>query len=284
LGKAYTYLREMHRRKLEALQFANPSQFNVRDPLQLRRLILWIEESKIRFYPPDKRQGLRDIGSAGWEQAFLKYLGDLQCPRQFKQAMNEQEVNLIVDWLLGIAVSTEYADNSKEYNKIGATVAKVEDKPVTIHASTASSPLSCQSQEAFTLASELAAIFQIPVAPAMAGESTDERVAHILRLISRRIQKTVAVNKKKGKPKAAPTEQKYDQAADKARALKLLDSYPLGFSTGDPQIDQAAKILRLLHLQDIRELQTLINEVIVSVQEFTADPKTDARLGKVGVS
>lgn len=51
----------------------------------------------------------------------------------------------------------------------------------------------------------------------------------------------------------------------------------------DADVDQAAKILRLLQIDHLRELQTGINEAIVAVQELTADPKTDTKLGKVGV-
>jgi len=56
----------------------------------------------------------------------------------------------------------------------------------------------------------------------------------------------------------------------------------LGFDTGSSDLNDAAKILRLLYLNDLRELQTKINEAIVSVQTATANPKTDTRLGKVG--
>lgn len=51
----------------------------------------------------------------------------------------------------------------------------------------------------------------------------------------------------------------------------------------DADVDQAAKILRLLQIHHVRELQTQINETIVAVQELTADPKTDSKLGKVGM-
>lgn len=50
----------------------------------------------------------------------------------------------------------------------------------------------------------------------------------------------------------------------------------------DQDVDQAAKILRLLQIHNVRALQTLINETIVVVQHLTADPKTDSKLGKVG--
>ena len=56
----------------------------------------------------------------------------------------------------------------------------------------------------------------------------------------------------------------------------------LGFDTGDDDVNEAAKILRLLHIQDLRRLQTMINECIVAIQSITANPKTDTRLGKVG--
>lgn len=50
----------------------------------------------------------------------------------------------------------------------------------------------------------------------------------------------------------------------------------------DKVLNDAAKILRLLHIQDLRDLQTKINETIVNLQTITANPKTDASLGKVG--
>lgn len=50
----------------------------------------------------------------------------------------------------------------------------------------------------------------------------------------------------------------------------------------DAVINEAAQILRLLHIEELRELQTKINEAIVAVQAIIADPKTDHRLGKVG--
>uniref|UniRef100_A0A8C5FVT7 RNA transcription, translation and transport factor protein n=1 Tax=Gadus morhua TaxID=8049 RepID=A0A8C5FVT7_GADMO len=61
-----------------------------------------------------------------------------------------------------------------------------------------------------------------------------------------------------------------------------LDKHVLGFDTGDATLNEAALILRLLHVEELRELQTRINEALVSVQAIIADPKTDHRLGKVG--
>lgn len=54
------------------------------------------------------------------------------------------------------------------------------------------------------------------------------------------------------------------------------------FVFNDKDVDEAAKILRLLQVHSTRNIQTGINETIVSIQEITGNPKTDTKLGKVG--
>ena len=64
----------------------------------------------------------------------------------------------------------------------------------------------------------------------------------------------------------------------------MLDPLELGFSaTGDALVDHAAQVFRLLFLHDLRSTQNLSNELMMLAQEYTSDPKTDAKLGKVGV-
>lgn len=46
--------------------------------------------------------------------------------------------------------------------------------------------------------------------------------------------------------------------------------------------DVAATILHMLYIKDLRGLQTIIDETIVNVQNYTANPKTDAALGRIG--
>ena len=59
-------------------------------------------------------------------------------------------------------------------------------------------------------------------------------------------------------------------------------AFPLGFETGSAELDTAARVLRMLHVRELRRLQDAVNRAIVALQEFTANPKTDARLGRVG--
>lgn len=73
-------------------------------------------------------------------------------------------------------------------------------------------------------------------------------------------------------------------AAAAGQSATLMDtaSFPLGFATGDVRLDAAAALLRMLYVADLRELQDAVNDILITVQEFTANPKTDANLGRVG--
>lgn len=60
------------------------------------------------------------------------------------------------------------------------------------------------------------------------------------------------------------------------------DAFPLGFTTGDPKVDEVAKRLRLFYVSDLRDLQDSINGILVKAQNFVANPVTNSTLGKVG--
>ena len=61
------------------------------------------------------------------------------------------------------------------------------------------------------------------------------------------------------------------------------DTFPLGFgSLGSAALDDAGRVLRMLHVRELRRLQDGVNAIVVGMQEFTANPKTDSRLGRVG--
>lgn len=61
-----------------------------------------------------------------------------------------------------------------------------------------------------------------------------------------------------------------------------LSQFPAGISTGNAAVDAAIAVLRMLYIADLRELQDAANDLIVSVQAHTANPKTDSSLGAVG--
>lgn len=50
----------------------------------------------------------------------------------------------------------------------------------------------------------------------------------------------------------------------------------------DPVVTRAATILRMFYVSDLRELQDTTNDILNSLQAYTADPKTNTSAGKVG--
>ena len=72
-----------------------------------------------------------------------------------------------------------------------------------------------------------------------------------------------------------------EEAGGGAAGGAALD-FPLGFVTGDAALDEAARGLRVQYVAELRALQSHVNGVVACAQEFTANPKTDAQLGRVG--
>ncbi|NWS34959.1 RTRAF protein, partial [Polioptila caerulea] len=246
----------MFRRKLSALDYHNPAGFNCRDETEFRNFIVWLEDQKIRHYKIEDRGNLRNIHSEDWPKSFEKYMKDVNCPFKI------QERQETVDWLLGLAVRLEYGDNADKYKdstpdgaKNADNTAKNAEPLINLDRGTATSScweLNNPDFKAGVMA--LANLLQI--------QRHDD---YLVMLKERLTQDAIAKasQSKEGLPVA-------------------LEKHILGFDTGDAVINEAAQILRLLHIEELRELQTKINEAIVAVQAIIADPKTDHRLGKVG--
>ncbi|XP_048830916.1 RNA transcription, translation and transport factor protein [Brienomyrus brachyistius] len=240
----------MFRRKLTALDYHNPSGFNCKDETEFRNFIVWLEDQKIRHYRIEDRGNLRNIHSAEWPKFFEKYVQDVKCPFQVQ---DRQET---VDWLLGLAVRLEYGDNVERYRNCKPDIVKNQDK--------ATDPLinlDSNSPDFKAGVMALANLLQIQRHDDYLVMLKAVRILIQERLTSEAIAKASAA--KEGLPVS-------------------LDKHILGFDTGDATLNEAAKILRLLHIEELRDLQTRINEAIVAVQSIIADPKTDHRLGKVG--
>uniref|UniRef100_A0A8C0MWW5 RNA transcription, translation and transport factor protein n=3 Tax=Canis lupus TaxID=9612 RepID=A0A8C0MWW5_CANLF len=62
----------MFRRKLTALDYHNPADFNCKDETEFRNFIVWLEDQKIRHYKIEDRGNLRNIHSSDWPKFFEK--------------------------------------------------------------------------------------------------------------------------------------------------------------------------------------------------------------------
>jgi len=75
------------------------------------------------------------------------------------------------------------------------------------------------------------------------------------------------------KPSAAPAQ--INPVLDDSR-------FPLGFTTNNANVDIYARRLKMEYVRQARQLQDGINDVIEKCQDFTAEAKTNSKLGKVG--
>ncbi|XP_072895938.1 RNA transcription, translation and transport factor protein [Hemitrygon akajei] len=241
----------MFRRKLAALEYHNSGVFDCKDEVAFRNLIVWLEDQKIRHYKIEERGNLRNVQNNEWPKHFEKYLADVNCP--FKA--NERQEN--IDWLLGLAVRLEYSDNVDKYKNCTADNVRNDTPKGT-------DPLinlDVNNPDFKAGVMALANLLQI--------QRHDDYLV-MLKAIRILVQERLS-----------------PEAIAKANRIKegftvSLEKHLLGFDTGDATLNEAARVLRLLHIEELRDLQTRINEAIVAVQSIIADPKTDHRLGKVG--
>lgn len=64
--------------------------------------------------------------------------------------------------------------------------------------------------------------------------------------------------------------------------VEMLDDFPPGVATGDARLNALASVLRMLQVARLRDAQDRVNGILEAAQEFTANPKIESRLGKVG--
>ncbi len=249
----------MLRRKLQALDYPEADAYQPEDENKFKSLIVWLEDQKIRHYTVETREPLRKTSSPQWRQALNQYLTDLDLGGMANSGSNAE----ISDMLLGMAVRYEYCDNVEKFSKASSDLVKSEQKQAPkIVTANPLDKLDFSSAEFITGVNALADRLKV-----------SKHSNHLITL----------------EACAALIKKRYSKEAIKHEAFKQKTGLPFpfqevdqSFDCGDYVLNQAAKILRLLFICDIRDLQTKINECIVAVQTVTANPKTDTRLGKVG--
>jgi len=244
----------MFKRKLIALDYPKPTE-DFSDDASFRKMIVWLEDQKIRHYKIEDRTELRDTESPNWESAAQKYLADIFSPYPISERPS------LLDWLMGFAIGLEYGDNAEKYRKAPTVAAKKDGSTGTILDN-----VDFNSADFKAGVASLAKLLNIP-------PHSDHLV--VLRAVNILITERLT--------KEAIERSQKDTSSAGAPRLPL-DKVDLGFEISDLVVQEAAKVLRLLHIKELRDLQSLANEAIVAVQTITANPKTDSKLGKVGQS
>lgn len=244
----------MFKRKLSALQYPNSDSLNANDEQQFRKLIAWLEENKIKKYKADKR-AISDTNSSNWKSSFEQYKQDVLCPIKPNLIIEE------LDWFLNFALDIEYLKNKTKYEQHSLAVIKSASIPNVV----ADNPLDCLDFGGDDFKNGVECIAKmLKISPHPNPLVTLKACS---KLICSRLNPESIKNPNDFIIKGTPFP--YEDAIK-------------GYDLGDPILSKAAKSLRLLYIQNLRDLQTQCNERIVFVQNMTANPKTDTKLGKVG--
>uniref|UniRef100_A0A182RP09 Carnitine deficiency associated protein n=2 Tax=Anopheles funestus TaxID=62324 RepID=A0A182RP09_ANOFN len=249
----------MFERYLSALQYPRVGQLNIDDPKDFRSFVLWLEDQKIRFLPIDGRDPLRKINSPEeWNRAYEKYKKDIRLPQHLKSKQEE------ITWLLLYAIRLEYTDNAEQYRPLtGAKKVQEEARKTSVPEVLSANPF---DNFDFTSADFEDGSWKLAERLGIAYHPD-----HLLSLQAAAKVISSAYNKEALKERVIT-----------GQPFPIEQGSGMGLET-DQDLGQCARILRLLQIQNIRKLQTTINETIVAVQNVTADPRTDTSLGKVGM-
>ncbi|KAH8236611.1 hypothetical protein KR026_006651, partial [Drosophila bipectinata] len=226
------------------------------DRKEFASTILWLEDQKIRLYTIEDREKLRNLDNPKmWEEGYLKYKADLNMP-----CLESQQEELA--WILSHAVRLEFLDDPEQFASINSQQQSVQTNGKQTQLKVQSifeGKINVQDKAFIDGVRLLASKLNVPHHP-----------NHLLQLEA--VARIV-----------------HERLSSDARGRKPIVGTPFPFDKGndivssnDPALDLPMRILRLLQIQSLRQLQTHINETIVAVQNITANPKTDTKLGKVG--
>ncbi|XP_011881881.1 PREDICTED: UPF0568 protein C14orf166 homolog [Vollenhovia emeryi] len=247
----------MFERKLRALGYLEWDKVNGNNPQHLRKVIVWLEDQKIRHYTIDDRNRLRDITSQEWPSIFEKYCNDVKCP------ITKNELDQL-EWFIGHAISLEFGDDHEKYQRVVGSKAK-DKKEVQVPSIKSTNPLDNLNFDSDAFKNGVNLIARLLNVP-----------KHSDHLITLQACSKLVCNKLNADAIKQPNNAINSKGKSQTKVIGP------GFNMGDAMLDDAAKGLSLLYIQDLRNLQTKINETIVAVQNVTANPKTDTKLGKVG--
>jgi len=232
-------------RKLEAMKYPELGTACLSGD-SYRKLVLWLEEEKIRFYEPNQRKGLRDFGDE-WLRHLAKYAKELGVPADNLSDKDSASKLRVLSGLTNLAIHDVYRD------RVEANDVSMQEpvKPVAGGGD--------NRQQLRDLVPSLNKLLEQYSLPRLQPDAIDTDTIAALRCI-----KTRMCQKGKGNVDLD------------------LASLPIAVELEDPEVKRAAGILRLLHNIEMGQLQVNVNLVLNELQQLTANPKTDSRLGRVG--
>lgn len=234
------------RRKLEALEYKSMNTVSL-DGDEFKKIIVWIEEEKIRLLEKKDRQRLHRFDKT-WHKALQEYCKEIGANVDTDNWKFEEQAEVrlqVLDCLLSLAIHDIYQDKVQGGNLKTPAVTEGDGK--------------AQKHDLEGFVAPLNKIFSAWGLPQLQNDANDDDVGAAIECVHKRVH-----------------------AADGPAAGNELKHLNIGVDSDDPDVNKAVAILRLMHGKELRDLQYNINNILTQLQQITADPKTDSRLGRVG--
>ena len=296
---------------VEALGYAKGAPPLDLADVSFREFVVWLEDTKIRATPLDSRGPLRAVAAADWPSAFGALARETGCELD---ATSPAETTRVFDHLLEQAVALDYRDNADD---LGGVVKDLKNAAIGASAPRAKrqriAPASAEDRprmegmdhpELRAKLDQLARALEVDAAAVMvanggdAGGGVEALVDACARAVERFVapfwSRVEAVERAKNtKPgdgddngdanDAAPSPSPSPSPSWNLVPVDFPPGMELGGEAGASETVRAAvAVLRVLHVNDLRVLQSAVDALLVQMQEYTSDPRTDAKLGRVG--
>lgn len=259
---------------LQALSYPAAAAYDPSDEAAFAALVAWLEDTKIRALPLEARAPLRVAGGASdpWRHALSQYLEELGYAAPYGGDAASREK--VTDFLVGQAVALEYRDGAERYGEAARRTAEAAEAARRAAERAPAQPRDAPFEDlgAPEMAAGVRALAKALAVPAPEGTGADASL----------VSAVCAAATRYLDPAVLASAARAAQGGERATLQGLLRQFPLGFDLDDEAVASAATVLRLLYINDLRQLQTDADRLIVDVQEYTADPRTDANIGRVG--
>lgn len=222
----------------------------------LQRLVCWLEDVHVRHLEIGERKGLHSTEFSTALKDYLSgvgYNGDVNSVSEIVRA---------VEWLVRRGIRLSYGD---KWELLGEPVDVWEGRSIGVVQGAAS------DEKVRKGAEDLLRVLQVD--EKRWKGTTAEKLGAVAKLLNQVVSRPV---ENMDMDKMDVNKRTEDKKQDR------LNNVALGFDEDDDVVQKAAKVLRLLHVADLRELQNSINTVIADMQGVTSLPKTNAALGRVG--
>mmetsp|Transcript_494 Transcript_494/g.1159 ORF Transcript_494/g.1159 Transcript_494/m.1159 type:complete len:248 (+) Transcript_494:73-816(+) len=245
---------ESIKRLILCLGYPNSDTFDISKKSSVANLVIWLEDRKIRELEISERESLRNYKQGEWNDEMAKYLERLGCSLKWL-GINGESTVACLNWLVSTAVSLEYEDRASECVDMEVNCVEMETDSFS----------KCAEE-----INELGDLIGLQ-------RNLDELDHEFLRRLSSRIRLLLTPGSI-----ASLSEAQQEMSTDDTSAMSGLSRFSLEFDVADAVVQQIAVVLKMLYLADFRDLQTELNCLIVLGQEYTANPRTNSSLGKVG--